>query len=573
VALLASAGVIFAVLLLIGGVAAARSLFLAFASQPDTDRTFTGDERRPDAEQAPSGQAGPPVSDLAFVPGDARGLFSVRVAELWNSRPIQKAWMKLPEDVRARVEQASQQIGFDMTDYDRITAVIKNEVKQEIWAVIRTTRPFDRAKREKLLQGAREIHWEKRSYKGFGYQLATAASAQEGQLEPLAVYLASDHVLVAGTEPGLHGALDYFKAGGKGGDQARARVLDLIEQGKHHVVMAAVLNDDDRAELKPPPGVGFLVSAPKDVKAVLVTARLGATVELMGIMTYPDAGKADETRRQLEGLKQLGLPLIQFGEANRAKSPQADLLKLLTAIKTEVNGPDLELRAEIDLDKLAPLLPSLVASQAQIHDEGISGPSALKELALAFERYHEAHGSYPKAVYYSKDRTPLYSWRVALLPYLGERKLYDQFDKERPWNDPKNIDLLGQMPKVYALPGPASVRPMGQTCFQLLTGRKAAFHEDRMVKKEDLADGAGRTILLVEHQRLVPWTAPLDISLPDELGRVQNEVLPKLGLFPGDTFQVVLFDGSIHRMKRTMKAKDFLHAVNPRDGVGLPRGE
>ena len=52
----------------------------------------------------------------------------------------------------------------------------------------------------------------------------------------------------------------------------------------------------------------------------------------------------------------------------------------------------------------------------------------------------------------SQDGTPLLSWRVAILPYMGEseKALYSQFKLTEPWDSPHNKGLLAKMPKVYA---------------------------------------------------------------------------------------------------------------------------
>ena len=41
------------------------------------------------------------------------------------------------------------------------------------------------------------------------------------------------------------------------------------------------------------------------------------------------------------------------------------------------------------------------------------------------------------------------SWRVHLLPYLGEQELFDQFKHDEPWNSTHNRKLLDRMPDVY----------------------------------------------------------------------------------------------------------------------------
>src|SRR5208283_3147233 len=45
----------------------------------------------------------------------------------------------------------------------------------------------------------------------------------------------------------------------------------------------------------------------------------------------------------------------------------------------------------------------------------------LKDIAIAMHGYAEAHdGRLPPAVVTDKDGRPLYSWRVAILPYLSQ---------------------------------------------------------------------------------------------------------------------------------------------------------
>src|SRR5260370_38533008 len=56
----------------------------------------------------------------------------------------------------------------------------------------------------------------------------------------------------------------------------------------------------------------------------------------------------------------------------------------------------------------------------------------LKQIWKAIESYHGTHHQLPPAAVYSKDGKPLYSWRVLLLPYLGEQSLYSQFRLDEP---------------------------------------------------------------------------------------------------------------------------------------------
>ena len=55
----------------------------------------------------------------------------------------------------------------------------------------------------------------------------------------------------------------------------------------------------------------------------------------------------------------------------------------------------------------------------------------------------------PPAVLVGPDGKPWHSWRVLLLPSLGYRDLFDQYDFSQPWDSAKNLRLLDKMPAVY----------------------------------------------------------------------------------------------------------------------------
>src|SRR4051812_3210305 len=70
---------------------------------------------------------------------------------------------------------------------------------------------------------------------------------------------------------------------------------------------------------------------------------------------------------------------------------------------------------------------------------------SLRQLGLALHSYHDVHGRFPPAVVSGKDGRPLYSWRVALLPYLEHDRLYNQLKLDQPWDGPHNKPLLAEM--------------------------------------------------------------------------------------------------------------------------------
>ncbi|MBO0698769.1 MAG: DUF1559 domain-containing protein, partial [Zavarzinella sp.] len=75
----------------------------------------------------------------------------------------------------------------------------------------------------------------------------------------------------------------------------------------------------------------------------------------------------------------------------------------------------------------------------------------LAQIGLAMHGYDITRGELPHNSF-DPDGKPLLSWRVHILPYIGENGLYQQFKLDEPWDGPNNIKLLNQMPNVYADP-------------------------------------------------------------------------------------------------------------------------
>src|SRR5262249_34613209 len=138
----------------------------------------------------------------------------------------------------------------------------------------------------------------------------------------------------------------------------------------------------------------------------------------------------------------------------------------------------------------------------------------LKQIVLAMYNYHDTERCLPPAVVYSKEGKPLYSWRVLLLPYIGQQNLYAQFHLDEPWDSPHNRQLLTQMTNVYADPSDGCQED-GGTVYQVIVGTGTAFEErkDKPLKiPDDFPKGTSSTLLLVEALDAVPWTKPTDLT-------------------------------------------------------------
>ena len=77
----------------------------------------------------------------------------------------------------------------------------------------------------------------------------------------------------------------------------------------------------------------------------------------------------------------------------------------------------------------------------------------LKQIGLAFQNFEDKNQFYlptPEAhpEYYDENGRLKLSWRVHILPYLGQNKLYEQFKLDEDWDSPHNAPLAENMPDV-----------------------------------------------------------------------------------------------------------------------------
>lgn len=184
----------------------------------------------------------------------------------------------------------------------------------------------------------------------------------------------------------------------------------------------------------------------------------------------------------------------------------------------------------------------------------------LKQIGLAMHNFHDAYKRFPNAAPQSPTGEKWLSWRVHLLPFLGQQTLYEQFNLEEPWDSATNRPLAEAMPDVFRSPKATSLLP-GQTLFQTPVGASTAFEDTKGHSLRDFTDGTSNTILLVEvsPDRAVYWTQPDDFQF--------NPVSPMDGLggVEPDGFQAVFADGSARLITSSIDAET-VKAIFTRNG-------
>jgi hypothetical protein len=141
------------------------------------------------------------------------------------------------------------------------------------------------------------------------------------------------------------------------------------------------------------------------------------------------------------------------------------------------------------------------------------------QISRALEAYAESNKAFPPYANFSDDGKPLLSWRVHVLPYLGQQALYEQFHHDEPWDSEHNKSLVSKMPSVFREPNSELPLNDGRTNYLGVKGNSYIFNgTDKGVAYSEIRDGTANTIMLVQvnDDRATVWTKPHDWEFDPE---------------------------------------------------------
>ena len=221
----------------------------------------------------------------------------------------------------------------------------------------------------------------------------------------------------------------------------------------------------------------------------------------------------------------------------------------------------------------------------------------LTRIIIALHRYCKLHGHFPAATIDGKDNKggPPHSWRVELLPLLGDQRLYEQYHFDEPWDSQHNKSLLAKMPDVYRSPRDAisstsasyygivsddvskragelqNMRDQGDAVFELdvlgeepeyeqYTPEATVFWKQRGASFIDILDGTANCIAVVEAKREIPWTKPEDIEYS------ADQPLPKFGGWFNEGVHAAFADGTVKFLANYNDVQTFRNLLTISDG-------
>lgn len=185
----------------------------------------------------------------------------------------------------------------------------------------------------------------------------------------------------------------------------------------------------------------------------------------------------------------------------------------------------------------------------------------LKETGLAIYHYYKDKVHIPKNVVDAKGK-PLLSWRVQLLPYIAEDKLFKEFKLDEAWDSAANKKLIGKMPKVF-VPVRAKAQP-GETFLRAFDGPGSLFEKGTNLDLANIPDGGSNTAMVFEAKEPTPWTKPDDMPFDPA-----KPVLKLLGgQFDGES-HVVVGDGMVYRLSKEADERMLKFLIQRNDRMAI----
>jgi hypothetical protein len=218
---------------------------------------------------------------------------------------------------------------------------------------------------------------------------------------------------------------------------------------------------------------------------------------------------------------------------------------------------------------VALLLPAVQAAREAARR--MESANNIKQQVLGLMNYHDTFLYLPAAYSTDKDKKPLLSWRVHILPFIEQRPLYDQFKLDEPWDSEHNKKLIEKMPKTYRSPN-SSAKP-GMTTYLGVGGPRGI-----MMKRDNpkagaegltyaaITDGTANTLMIVEanDDAAVIWTKPEEF-VPDAKDPTKN----LLGVRPGG-FLAGYCDGHVQLIMNQIDPKVLMYLFERDDGNAIP---
>ncbi len=331
-----------------------------------------------------------------------------------------------------------------------------------------------------------------------------------------------------------------------------------------------------------PPEFQEFLELPNLVQWAELTLDFKTSLGVQFTLGAADPQTADKIKGMAERLKTMGKNFIEAqmsANLTQSNSPTDKAMaqyvrrvldRIVDMIVIRVEAERVQVAFEVSMSSMAStgvlvalLLPAVQAAREAARRNVTT--NNLRQIGAAMAAYAKDNQGFPPRASLDANGRPLLSWRVALLPYLGEDKLYQQFRLDEAWDSPHNRALVEQLPQVYANP---NLGAGGATNYLAIVGPGTVFESPRGLPLSELRDGPVNTLLVVEANadRAVVWTQPEDFKVD-----LNNPLNGLGGLRPGG-FAALAANGAVHFIASTIDPRLLRALFTCAGGETLNRG-
>ena len=503
---------------------------------------------------------------------------SIATVTLWPARTA-----KLPRFRLAPLEVASaaglEQVGIDPLAIQRIDVMLPmpGAAGVQFGAVIQMAASVNLNDLNPQVFGANEEQDEK----GFKYRLL------DGPPDPQVVlHQAGPKTILLGTKIFLKRMVTQRRA-----PTSLTTTLASVTAGQDALVLLSIKSlrpvieggiESMNGQL-PPPVAADLMAVTKSTDFMALRLTLDGSEKLQVMASANDDAGAGEMEKSLMNLIAFGRQMIVQQTKTSIPSDGSQTSeaahKYIDRVSAEVSGmltPKLNgKRIVLEIEGIENtatigtlvglLLPAVQAARQAA--QRMDSSNNLKQLGLALHNYESAYRHLPATAILERGTgKPLLSWRVAILPFIEEAALYNEFHLDEPWDSEHNIKLLDRMPATFSHKA-KKVKP-GYTVYVAPVNEETLLRKEELTTFADITDGLSNTIMVVEasEEAAVPWTKPedLDIDPANPLKKLASNATPGI-------LQALFGDGSVRVISLSVDV-NVLNALFTRAGGEVTNG-
>ena len=225
----------------------------------------------------------------------------------------------------------------------------------------------------------------------------------------------------------------------------------------------------------------------------------------------------------------------------------ADLLKELEQGGAKIETDDKKVQVSVKQSKNTERFVRSIIDYSNRAGKLARRVETMTEIGKALKDYVRDKGAFPEASEKNKTGEP-FNWRVAILPYLGHKELYEKFKFDEPWDSEHNLKIAKEIPAEYKMFSDGQ-----KTTLRVASGI-GAFEpkaDGAALKIESVKDDLDETILVVEvsSEHAIEWTKPGAL-------KVDKETMPKFGRDDENGFLVLMFEGQVRIVKKSSSKID-----------------